>query len=96
MEKTNYEFARSLIKIVAFIGLAIGVIMALVGVFPLVTGQIKALDFIYSLLTVLAGLVVAGVSTAIYEFFKAFLDLVDNSHVIKQELLTQRQSKGIE
>lgn len=91
MEKTNYEFARSLIQIFAFIGVAIGVTMALVGVYPLVTGQIKTLEFIYSVLTMLAGLVVAGVSMAIYEFLKAFLDLVDNSHVIKQQLLSKME-----
>lgn len=89
MEKTNYEFARSLIKIFAFIGVAIGLIIMLAGAAPLFTGVARPLDFVYSMITLLGGLIVAGLSYALYEFFKAFLDLVDNSHVIKQELMSK-------
>ena len=90
MEKTQYSAARFLIVVVMLLSIAIGALMVLGGL-SMMNDARTLTNFWLGLGVGIGGFLFAAVAYALYEFFKAFLDLVDNSHVIKQELLSQRE-----
>ncbi|TQM93775.1 hypothetical protein [Roseinatronobacter monicus] len=77
---TQYGAARSLILIVLIASLIASGLIA-------IAGLMSISDFgAFSFLMIAGGILLWLVSFAIYEFFKAFLDLVDNSQTIKDQL----------
>lgn len=86
MEETKYRAARGLIKFVLAVNLLIGLLAIILGLMAL-NVRSSGTEVMFSMLIVAGGVIFALVSYAIFEFFEAFLDLVDNSHVIKDNLL---------
>ena len=95
MEDTKYGAARGLIKFVLVVNLLIGLLAAILGLLSIENAR-SGTEVMFSMLIAAGGIIFALVSYAIFEFFKAFLDLVDNSHVIKNNLLKGNDIVGTE
>ena len=88
MEKTQYSAARFLIVVVMLLSIATGAMMVFASLAMMSDARTEA-HFWLGLVVGVGGFLFAAVAYALYEFFKAFLDLVDNSYVIKQELMSK-------
>lgn len=88
MEKTQYSAARFMIVVVMLLGIVVGAVMVFAGLGVMRNARSDP-EFWIGFIAGIGGFLFAAIAYALYEFFKAFLDLVDNSHVIKQELMSK-------